>query len=630
AGALKNHQRALVLGQRSFGKGSVQMLFDNPDHSALKLTIAQYLTPGDISIQSVGITPTIELSPVLLTDETTYFFGSPNEAHGEALLPEHLVSEKSQASKIQKPLMTLKYLRDYELLKEQRDKPNEIIIDFETRFAQNILVETKSAKLKQLLKASEKVLSEAMVAQEKLIDQKLRSKEIQWSSKVNKVRAKGNAEVKLSPEAGLVQAGESLKVTVTVQNTGKNPLHKVRGITKSENQLFKGHEFLFGHIPPNESRSWTEEIKVNDSFISRQDEVKVVFEAAGNAVIPPLKFKTAIQALPVPHLALRYELNDQETGDGNGLLSPGEEVELQLYYKNLGEGETRELVGQLATLGKGKVPGIFIKRGRVTPEDQQVSKDEEGMIKFLFKIKEAWSEPSISAYLSLVDPKLRESSSDKINFAVYPSKRLKKKKLALFAKATPSHLNLIEGGVSGKQLTLRASPLSSSAVVAYVSQAQSDACIIDGSGTCIWYRVKADTKRYYWVDASDAQTKTQQEIAAIKAEQLSYEMSPPRIKLAPLSLAVDQDRKTIKVKGRVTSRQALLDLMVYVNRRKVFFLPKPAMDNPHGVDFVAEVPLKGGVNHISIYARVNENVTSISSVFVSKPKSEAEKAADKK
>lgn len=630
AGALKNHQRAIVLGQRSFGKGSVQMLFDNPDQSALKLTIAQYLTPGDISIQSVGITPTIELSPVLLTDETTYFFGSPNEAHGEALLPEHLVSEKSEASKVQKPLMTLKYLRDYELLKEQRNKPNEIIVDFETRFAQNILTETKGAKLKQMLNASEKVLSEAMVDQEKQIDEKLRSKEIQWSSKVTKASAKGRAQVTLSPEGGIVKAGESLKVTISVQNTSKNPLHKVRGITKSENQLFKGHEFLFGHIPPQESRSWTEEIKINDSFISRQDKIKVVFEAAGKASIPALEFTAEVEALPVPHLALRYELNDHETGDGNGLLSPGEEVELQLYYKNLGEGETRELVGQLATLGKGKVPGIFIKRGRVTPDDQKVSKNEEGLIKFLFKVKEAWSEPMVSAYLSLVDPKLRESSSDKVSFAVYPSKRLKKQKLALTAKNTPSHLSLVEGGVSGKQLTLRASPLRESAIVAYVPQAQSDGCVIDGSGACIWYRVKAENKRYYWVEASDALTNSQLEAPTVKVEQLSYEMSPPKIKLAPLDLAVDQDRKTIEVKGRVTSQQALLDLMIYVNRRKVFFLPQPAMDNPHGLDFSAEVPLEGGVNHISIYARVNKDVTSISSVFVSKPKSGAEKAADKK
>ena len=630
AGALKNHSRALVIGQRSFGKGSVQMLFDNPDQSALKLTIAQYLTPGDISIQSVGITPTVELSPVLLTDETTYFFGSPDEAHGEALLPEHLVSDKSAASKIQKPLMSLKYLRDYELLKEQRDKPNEIIVDFETRFAKDILIETQGPKLKHLLKASENILSEARLDQEKQIDEKLRSKDIQWSSKVSKLSAIGQAEVKLSPNNGVVKAGETLKVTVTVKNTGKNPLHKVRGITKSENQLFKGHEFLFGHIPPQESRTWTEEIKVSESFISRQDEVKVIFEADGKGNIPPLDFKATLQALAVPHLALRYELNDQETGDGNGLLSPGEEVELQLYYKNLGEGETRELVGQLATLGKGKIPGIFIKRGRVTPEDQQVSKDEEGMIKFLFKVKEAWSEPSVSAYLSLVDPKLRESSSDKVSFAIYPSKQLKLQKQSLSAKNSPSHLKLIEGGAQGKQMALRASPLKASAVVAYVSQAQSDACVIDGSGACIWYRVPSDTSRFYWAEASDVHTQTEQEIAPIKAQKLSYEMSPPRIKLEPLALAVDQDRKTITVKGRVTSRQALLDLMVYVNRRKVFFLPNPAMENPHGVDFSAEVPLEGGVNHISIYARVNEDVTSVSSVFVSKPKTEAEKAAEKK
>ena len=57
AGALKNQGRALVIGEQTFGKGSVQMLYDFPDTSSLKLTIAHYLTPGDISIQSVGITP---------------------------------------------------------------------------------------------------------------------------------------------------------------------------------------------------------------------------------------------------------------------------------------------------------------------------------------------------------------------------------------------------------------------------------------------------------------------------------------------------------------------------------------------------------------------------------------------
>ena len=55
AGALKNNRRAIVIGDRTFGKGSVQNIIELDDGSALKITVAQYLTPGDISIQGVGV-----------------------------------------------------------------------------------------------------------------------------------------------------------------------------------------------------------------------------------------------------------------------------------------------------------------------------------------------------------------------------------------------------------------------------------------------------------------------------------------------------------------------------------------------------------------------------------------------
>ena len=65
AGALKNHDRAVLVGQTTFGKGSVQLVFSRiAGGAALKLTIAQYLTPGGISIQGVGVTPDIELDPM--------------------------------------------------------------------------------------------------------------------------------------------------------------------------------------------------------------------------------------------------------------------------------------------------------------------------------------------------------------------------------------------------------------------------------------------------------------------------------------------------------------------------------------------------------------------------------------
>ncbi|MEM7137768.1 MAG: S41 family peptidase [Myxococcota bacterium] len=59
AGALSDQGRALLVGVRTFGKGSVQNVFELPDGSALKLTVARYFTPSGRSIQAAGITPDV-------------------------------------------------------------------------------------------------------------------------------------------------------------------------------------------------------------------------------------------------------------------------------------------------------------------------------------------------------------------------------------------------------------------------------------------------------------------------------------------------------------------------------------------------------------------------------------------
>ncbi|MFH1262685.1 MAG: S41 family peptidase [Pseudomonadota bacterium] len=64
AGALQDHKRSVILGDQTFGKGSVQTIIDLEDGSALKVTIARYYTPNGRSIQAQGITPDIEVSEV--------------------------------------------------------------------------------------------------------------------------------------------------------------------------------------------------------------------------------------------------------------------------------------------------------------------------------------------------------------------------------------------------------------------------------------------------------------------------------------------------------------------------------------------------------------------------------------
>jgi len=69
AGALKDNQRAVIIGEKSFGKGSVQSVIPLPDGSGLRLTTSKYFTPSGISIHGVGIVPDIKVKRVYPSKE---------------------------------------------------------------------------------------------------------------------------------------------------------------------------------------------------------------------------------------------------------------------------------------------------------------------------------------------------------------------------------------------------------------------------------------------------------------------------------------------------------------------------------------------------------------------------------
>jgi carboxyl-terminal processing protease len=86
AGALKDNHRALLMGRRTFGKGSVQTVLPLDAEHAVKLTTALYYTPSGISIQAAGIQPDIALADLALSQRE----GAPPPAFGERDLHNHL------------------------------------------------------------------------------------------------------------------------------------------------------------------------------------------------------------------------------------------------------------------------------------------------------------------------------------------------------------------------------------------------------------------------------------------------------------------------------------------------------------------------------------------------------------
>ncbi len=100
AGALQDRGRALIMGRRSFGKGSVQTILPMNNRSALKLTTARYFTPNGRSIQAEGIKPDIVIDKVKVSSIKS----SGVETVKEADLSRHLANpitdkDKSDAAK---------------------------------------------------------------------------------------------------------------------------------------------------------------------------------------------------------------------------------------------------------------------------------------------------------------------------------------------------------------------------------------------------------------------------------------------------------------------------------------------------------------------------------------------------
>lgn len=91
AGALQDNQRALIIGQQTFGKGTVQSVAPLYHGGAVKLTTARYYTPSGTSIQAAGISPQVILSPLKVNQQRQ----SNNDS--ERNLPNHLPNQHSAA-----------------------------------------------------------------------------------------------------------------------------------------------------------------------------------------------------------------------------------------------------------------------------------------------------------------------------------------------------------------------------------------------------------------------------------------------------------------------------------------------------------------------------------------------------
>ncbi|MBF0491536.1 MAG: PDZ domain-containing protein [Deltaproteobacteria bacterium] len=413
AGALKNNNRAVLIGEQTFGKGSVQSVYTLRDNSALKLTIAQYLTPGNESIQSVGITPDIRLDPVSVNSESVHLL--EGDTFREKDLEKHLESNFNQTKK---PVFESKYFVPKKESTETNPKDEEnddysrdlkLDQDYYVQLARKIITQAKTSERPQLLKQSDGLEKESEKGELAKLVSAFEKIGINWneeaSSETPQAQVTFNIEGKKSGEA--LTGGEEVRLNLSVKNIGKGDFYRLIAKTESENPYFKNKEFAFGKVKSGETKNWTAKVKIPEFALSREDEVKFTFKEANGKVPEPFitLISTRAKARPVYSYKYHFE-NNQKPGKGN-------KSTLLLDVKNLGPGVSKEVVANLKNL-EGE--SLFISEGR--SKLQNLGKDEVKQARFVFTVTKDYSKEKIGLEISLSDSALQENLFDKLKLSL--------------------------------------------------------------------------------------------------------------------------------------------------------------------------------------------------------------------
>jgi carboxyl-terminal processing protease len=650
AGALKNLDRAVVIGRQTFGKGSVQVLYDFPDDSALKLTIAKYLTPGDKSIQEVGIVPDIQLVPTRVTEERIDVF-APRRSIGEADLDQHfgnpdsdkVAKKREEVLDREKPLESLKYLKvDEKKKKEQtaaakKEEPkapkvaqkdakhgekdpvldvdvagqgedlddqldaetqDEIKEDFEVTFAREYVLKAPYNTRSKQLQHGKAYVEQKRREEEQRINAAIAALGIDWSEGSTPKSPQLEASFSPGPEQPL-RAGEALDLVLTAENKGTEPIKRVRAWTESDNAYIDRREFVFGSLAPGEKKSWKVQVRLPKDLTSRRDDVTVRFHDDNGPLPKTVVSELSFVELPRPAFAFNWQvIDDCQVCNGDGMPQRGESVTVVMDVTNTGTGTALDSFAQIKNAGD---PNVFIEKGRF--KLGELAPGETKTARFQLEVKKGYKGDSFPLKLAIIDEPLEEFVTEKL---VLP---LRDAPLAVL-EPTKSLVRVAE------KAELFGMPLETARPVAKLS----GPALLQASAVAKgFYKVAVSEDRFAFVRAADAREVKSGKAAPPKKVDWLTRLSPPEIRLEVDSAngGVMANGERFTLSGVVMDPDGLLDVYVLVNDQKVFFKAvDPKGEEPKKLKFTTDFALKEGNNNILVVARETPDFASRKTIVV--------------
>ncbi|MDE0740799.1 MAG: S41 family peptidase, partial [Planctomycetota bacterium] len=391
-GALQKNNRAIVIGTRTFGKGSVQQLQALPNGAQLKITVSEYLLPGKISIQETGVVPDVLAQPATLRKDLLDLF--PNDSIvTERDYDAHLVSKYKIE---EEPSFSLKYLA--------RDPEEDENATVKERFISGELHPERDPLVKMALKileSSNKPFDPAAVLKEKKasfenlatvfygeIVEKLSLLDIDWSVPPpgNPAPDKKSLGLEISHEFTSEESSDKedpvavnmLVVTATATNRGKSPVYRLKGVSRSDSGMLREKEFLFGKIEPGMKVSRQVKIRL-PYFPRRQDSlISLDLSTSEDKVLATSSDRIIIKGREKPSFSFTASLEDS-SGKSRKRLEESTDARLRLNISNKGEGRVHKGIAILRNKSGAR---IFLKKGRVEFLELDPGKSTEVLFEF--------------------------------------------------------------------------------------------------------------------------------------------------------------------------------------------------------------------------------------------------------
>lgn len=371
AGALRFNERAVIIGERTFGKGSVQNLHPFSDNSKLKLTISKYLTPGDRSIQAVGIPADIELLSSVVPPPAEEGASQPpiRLFHRERVRREADLDHSLEQTTVRfdDPTYQVRYADS--LRERRRTDTLDLQSDFQVRLARDVLKASGGWRRADVLSAAHPVVERhRQLGNDQLIEA-FAAHDIDWSLGPSVPVGEDPLEVRLDlGEDGRLMAGQSEQIAVEVTNRTDQTLYRVAAIV-SESEVLAGREFFFGRLEPGETRRYEQTVRLPAGWPAEEGTFSLELRDASEEAIGQWTHRLIVAGRPLPSLAWRWHVLDDE-GDADGLLDAGERLKIRLEVQNNGKGPTSEPFARLRNRS-GKALDLVV--GTLEPGELQLS-----------------------------------------------------------------------------------------------------------------------------------------------------------------------------------------------------------------------------------------------------------------